>query len=162
MSFLLSSIVSGVIATTIMIAFLYLPRLWKGVYYDTVGALGAILFDTVDTRSSIIGGLLLYVGGMTFALFYGWYALMFLEGPFPAPPYVVFFGSPLETNLFYPLFGMVAGFCHGIFITLILTFVITDHHPLAHYRQVYPLILSFIIGHTVYGATVMFFQSQFL
>lgn len=162
MSFLLSSIISGIIATTIMIAFLYLPRLWKGVYYDTVGALGAILFDTVDTRSSIIGGLLLYIGGMTFALFYGWYALMFLEGPFPAPPYVVFFGSPLETNLFYPLFGMVAGFCHGIFITLILTFVITDHHPLAHYRQAYPLILSFIIGHTVYGATVMFFQSQFL
>lgn len=38
----------------------------------------------------------------------------------------------------------------------------TDHHPLTSYRQVYPLILSFIIGHTVYGMTVMFFQNQFL
>lgn len=162
MTLLLSSVVSGLIATGVMIVFLYLPVLWKGVYYDTLGALGAILLYKVDTRSRILGGILLLVGGILFAFFYGWYTLMFLGGPFPAPLYLIFPGSPLEINLFYPLFGLVAGFCHGIFITLILTFVITDHHPLKSYRQAYPLILSFIIGHTVYGMTVMFLQSQIL
>lgn len=162
MTLFLSSVVSGLIATGVMIVFLYLPVFWKGVYYDTLGALGSILLDKVDVRSRLVGTILLLVGGVLFAFFYGWYTLMFLEGPFPAPPYIIFPGSPAEVNLFYPLFGLVAGFCHGIFITLILTFVITDHHPLESYRQVYPLILSFIIGHTVYGMTVMFFQSQFL
>lgn len=162
MTLLLSSVVSGLIATGVMIGFLYLPLLWRGVHYDTLGALGSILLDDVDARSRLVGAFLLVIGGVVFAFFYGWYTLMFLDGPFPAPPYFVFPGSPLETNLFYPLFGLIAGFCHGIFITLILTFVITDHHPLQSYRQAYPLILSFIIGHTVYGMTVMFFQSQFL
>lgn len=162
MTLFLSSVVSGLIATGVMIIFLYLPVFWQGVHYDTLGALGSILLDRVDARSRLLGAILLLIGGVLFAVFYGWYTLMFLDGPFPAPPYIIFLGSPLEINLFYPLFGLVAGFCHGIFITLILTFVITDHHPLASYRQAYPLILSFIIGHTVYGTTVMFFQSQFL
>lgn len=162
MTLFFSSVASGLIATGVMIVCLYLPVFWQGVYYDTLGALGSIFLREVDARSRMLGAILLLVGGVVFAFFYGWYTLMFLEGPFPAPPYLIFPGAPLEINLFYPLFGLVAGFCHGIFITLILTFVITDHHPLANYRQAYPLILSFIIGHTVYGMTVMFFQSQFL
>lgn len=162
MTLFLSSVISGLVATGVMIIFLYLPVLWKGVYYDTIGSLGSIVLHKVDTRSRILGVILLLVGGVLFAFFYGWYALMFIQGPFPALPYIIFPGSPFEVNLFYPLFGLIAGFCHGIFITLILTFVITDHHPLENYRQAYPLILSFIIGHTVYGMTVMFLQSEFL
>lgn len=162
MTLFFSSLISGLIATGVMIGFLYLPVFWRGVHYDTLGALGSIFWLRVDARSRTLGAILLLVGGVLFAFFYGWYTLMFLGGPFPAPPYLVFPGAPLEINLFYPLFGLVAGFCHGIFITLILTFVVTDHHPLESYRQAYPLILSFIIGHTVYGMTVMFFQSQFL
>lgn len=162
MTLFLSSVVSGLVATGVMIVSLYLPVFWKGVYYDTLGSLGSIFLRRVDARSRLVGAILLLVGGVLFAFFYGLYTLMFLDGPFPAPPYLIFPGSPLEVNLFYPLFGLVAGFCHGIFITLILTFVITDHHPLESYRQAYPLILSFIIGHTVYGMTVMFLQSQLL
>ena len=162
MTLFLSSMTSGLIATGVMIVFLYLPVFWRGVHYDTLGAIGSILLNEVNTRSRMLGALLLLVGGVLVAFFYGWYTLMFLDGPFPAPPYIIFLGSPVEINLFYPLFGLVAGFCHGIFITLITTFVITDHHPVESYRQVYPLILSFIIGHTVYGVTVMLLQSQFL
>jgi hypothetical protein len=116
----------------------------------------------VDARSRLLGAILLLVGGVLFAFFYGFYTLMFLDGPFPAPLYLIASAPPVEINLFYSLFGLVAGFCHGSFITLILTFVITDHHPLESYRQAYPLIVSFMVGHTVYGMTVMFFQSQFL
>ena len=162
MTLFFSSVASGLIATGVMIVFLYLPVFWQGVHYDTLGALGSILLDKVDARARVLGAVLLLIGGVVFALFYGWYTLMFLEdGPFPAPAYIIL-NAPLEINLFYPLFGLVAGFCHGIFITLITAFVVTDHHPLESYRQAYPLILSFIIGHTVYGMTVMFFQSQFL
>ena len=155
-----SSVVSGLIATGVMILFLYLPRFWRGLHYDTLGALGSILLDRVDARTRLLGAALLLTGGVLFAFFYGWFALMFIDGPFLEPAYII--SGPLEVNLFYPLFGLVAGFCHGIFITLITTFVVTDHHPVESYRQVYPLILSFIIGHTVYGMTVMFLQSRFL
>ena len=98
-----------------------------------------------------MGAVLLLIGGVVFAFFYGWYAQMFIGGPFSALNYTIFSGL----NLFYPLFGLVAGFCQGIFITLITTFVMVDHHPVERYRQFYPLILSFIIGHSVYGMTVM-------
>ncbi len=161
MTLLLSSVVSGLIGTAVMIVFLYLPRIWQGLYYDTLGALGSMLLDEVDTRSRIVGTVLLLIGGVVFAFFYGWYALMFIGGPFAAPNYTIFSGS-LALNLFYPLFGLIAGFCQGIFITLITTFVIVDHHPVERYRQFYPLILSFIIGHSVYGVTVMTLQSVFL
>lgn len=162
MALFFSSVASGLIATGVMIVCLYLPIFWQGVHYDTLGALGSIFVRKVDARSRLLGAILLLVGGVLFAFFYGFYTLMFLDGPFPAPPYLIASAPPVEINLFYPLFGLVAGFCHGIFITLILTFVITDHHPLDSYRQAYPLILSFMVGHTVYGMTVMFFQSQFL
>jgi len=162
MTLFLSSVASGLIATGVMILFLYLPTLWGGLHYDTLGALGSIVTRRVDARARVLGAALLLLGGVAFALFYGFFVLMFLNGPFPAPAYVVFPGSPVEINLFYPLFGLVAGFCHGVFITLITTFVVTDFHPVESYRQVYPLILSFMVGHTVYGMTVMFFQSQLL
>lgn len=162
MDFFLASTVSGLVATGVMIGFLYLPIVWRGLYYDTLGALGGALLDRVNTGSRVLGAVLLLLGGVFFALFYGWYALMFISGPFPAPPYLLFAGTPAQINLFFPLFGLVAGFCHGIFISLITTFVVTDHHPVESYRQVYPLVLSFIIGHTVYGAVVMTLQSQLL
>ena len=160
MSLLLSSALSGLIGTGVMTLFLYLPRVWQGLYYDTLGALGSILLDEVGARSRIVGAVLLLVGGVVFAFFYGWYAQMFIGGPFLAPNYTVPGSSAV--NVFYPLFGLVAGFCQGIFITLITTFVIVDHHPVERYRQFYPLILSFIIGHSVYGMTVMTLQSLFL
>ncbi len=162
MTLVFSSVVSGLIATGVMMVFLYLPVIWGGLHYDTLGALGSTLTDRVDARTRLLGAALLLVGGVLFAFFYGWYTLMFLDGPFLAPSYTIFPYSPVAINLFFPLFGLVAGFCHGIFITLITTFVITDHHPVESYRQVYPLILSFIIGHTVYGMTVMSLQSWFL
>lgn len=162
MTLFFSSALSGLIGTGVMIVFLYLPRVWQGLYYDTLGALGSILLDKVDARSRIVGAVLLLIGGVVFAFFYGWYALMFIGGPFSALDYTLFPGSPSALNLFYPLFGLIAGFCQGIFITLITTFVIVDHHPVERYRQFYPLILSFIIGHSVYGMTVMTLQSRFL
>ena len=157
----LSSILSGLVATAIMILFLYLPLGWGGVYYDTLGAIGAVFFKKVDARSRLLGALLLMLGGILFAFFYGAFTLMFMYGSFAAPNYTIL-ESPTNINLFYPLLGIVGGLAQGMYITLITTFIITDFHPVESYRQAYPLILSFLIGHTVYGAVVMFFQQQLL
>lgn len=158
----LSSILSGLIATSVMIGFLYLPLLWRGVYYDTLGAIGSILTREVDSRSRLIGAALLMLGGVLFAFMYGWFTLMFMQGTFGAPHYQVFPTWPVNVDLFYVLLGMVGGFGQGMFLSLITTFIVTDFHPIESYRQAFPLILSFLIGHTVYGVVVMFTQSQLL
>jgi hypothetical protein len=142
--------------------FSYLPLSWGGVYYDTLGAIGAILLKRVDGQSRLLGAGLLMLGGLLFAFFYGAFVLMFMYGNFAAPSYSVFPGWPVQFNLFYPLLGLVAGLGQGIYLTLISTFIITDFHPIASYREAYPLILSFLIGHMVYGVVVMFFQHQLL
>lgn len=162
MALFLSSIASGLIGTTVMVIFLYLPTLWNGLYYDTLGGLGGIFTRTIDSRSRVIGALLLYTGGVLFAFFYGFFVLMLTTGPFSAPAYTLFPSSIAPINLFYPLVGLVGGLGHGLFVSLITTFIITDFHPLPGYRDAFALILSFIVGHVVYGVTVMFFQSQLL
>lgn len=153
----ISSILAGVIATMVMMAFLYLPRLWGGVYYDTFGAIGGVFLRPIDARSRLLGALILLAGGVLFAFFYGWLALMFLNGTFAAPRYLV--GN---FDFFFVLLGLVSGFGQGMYVTLITSFIVTDYHPLPAYRDAYPLILSFFVGHTVYGVVVMSLQSIFL
>ncbi len=158
-----SSIVSGFVATAVMIAFLYLPSFWGGVYYDTLGALGSMTLRRVDDRARVLGAVILFVGGVFFAAFYGAFVLMFMAGPFPPSNYVIFprvAGGGI--NLFYPLLGLVGGLGHGVYMSLISTFILTDFHPVKEYRNEFPLILSFLIGHMVFGLVVMFFQAQLL
>jgi hypothetical protein len=162
LALILSSVLSGLIATAAMVLFLYLPLSWGGLYYDTLGAIGAVFLKRVDGQSRLLGAGVLIVGGVLFAFFYGAFALMFKYGSFAAPSYAIFPAWPIEFNLFYPLLGLVGGLGQGIYVTLISTFIITDFHPVASYREAYPLILSFLIGHMVYGVIVMFFQHQLL
>ena len=158
----MSSILSGLAATTIMLVFLYLPLLWGGVFYDSLGAAGALVYGKVDGRSRLLGTLFLFIGGILFAFFYGWFVLLLTLGTFPAPEYVLFPTSTAPVNLFFPLFGLVMGLGQGIYLSLITTFIVTDFHPIPSYRNTFALILSYLIGHMVYGVTVMFFQAQVL
>ncbi len=159
---ILASVASGLIATAVMIVFLYLPLLWGGIYYDTLGALGAVFMRRVDERSRLLGAVVLFLGGIFFALFYGAFVLMFLTGPFPAPDYTIFRGLPVEINLFFPLLGLVGGLAQGVFMAMMTTFIVTDFHPLPEYRQPFNLILSYLVGHAIYGVVVTFFAHQFL
>lgn len=133
-----SSIVAGVMATTVMIVFLYLPAVWGGVYYDTLGAVGSITRGRVDDRARVLGAMLLFLGGILFAAFYGAFVLMFMKGPFPPSPYIIFPRLGTEVNLFYPLLGLVGGLGHGIYMSLISTFILTDFHPVETYRSEFP------------------------
>lgn len=163
-SLLLSSVLTGLLATAVMVVFLYLPLLWNGTYYDTLAAIGSIWTREANDRSRVLGGLVLFAGGIVFAVFYGAVALMFLQetGAFQGVEYIVFPNAPTTIDLFFPLLGLVGGFGQGIFVSLITSFIITDFHPLERFRDPFPLILSFLVGHTVYGVIVMFFQHQLL
>ena len=161
-SLVLSSVAAGLLATAVMLVFLYLPMFWRGVYYDTLGSIGAMFQTEVDARGRLAAALALGAGGVFFAFFYGAFALMFLIGPFPPPDYVIFPGLPTDINLFFLLLGLVVGFGQGIYVSMIGAFAISDFHPRESFRDLYPLTLSFLVGHTVYGVVVMFFQHQLL
>jgi hypothetical protein len=158
---LLSSIASGIIATVVMGAFLYLPVVWGGAAYDALGSLGAIFTGKLDSRSRFLGGVLMLVGGVVFALFYGWTILM-LRGPLEPPDYTILPGAPVPINLFFPLLGIVMGLAHGVFVSLLTAFVVADYQPGREHQEPFPVLLSFVAGHVAYGVVVMFFHSQFL
>lgn len=161
-SLLLSSVAAGLIATSVMVFFLYLPLVWRGNYYDVLGALGSAITRTVDNRSRFLGAIIYFGGGIFFAFFYGWAVWSLMSLNYPLPELIIFPGAPAEINLFYPLLGMVIGLGHGILIAFILTIVVIEHHPLEEYRSRFILVISQLISHVAYGATVMFFQHQFL
>lgn len=59
----------------------------------------------------------------------------------------------------YALFvGAGFGLFHGLVVSLGLTWIISDNHPLTEFRKATPLVfLSHFAGHVVFGATVGFF-----
>jgi hypothetical protein len=161
---LLSSVAAGLIATFVMIFFLYLPLLWRGNYFDVLGALGSFITKEVDGRSRLIGGIFYVLVGILFALFYGWIALLLLRAD-PSlnfPRWTIFPNAPTEINLLFPAFGFFIGLGHGVAASLLLTVVILEYHPLEQFHTRYILVISQLISHVVFGITVMFFQSQFL
>jgi hypothetical protein len=158
----LTSVLTGLLGTAVMIAVLHLPFLWGGQVYDTLGALGAMFTRRVDARSRMLGALFLALGGVGFAAAYGWVALMFVTGTFDGPGYVIFPDFPTTIDLFFPILGLVGGFGHGMFAALITTFVVTDFHPIERMRDPFALVRSFLVGHSVFGVVVMFFQQQLL
>lgn len=158
----LTSVLTGLLGTALMVAILQLPLVWGGKPYDTLGAIGAIFTKSVDARSRAIGALFLSAGGIAFAAVYGWVALMFVTGTFQGADYVILPDFPTHIDLFYPILGLVGGFGHGMFASLLTTFVVTDFHPIEEMRDPFGLVRSFLIGHTVFGVVVMFFQQQLL
>ena len=159
---LLSTLASGIIATSIMLFFLYQPQLWGGSYYDVRAALGSAFTGRDDDRSRFLGILIYYLGGLVFAFFYGWIVLAFMTGDFLLPDLRLYRGLPVEINLFYPLLGVMLGFIHGLLVGFLLTIVIVEHHPITAYRTRVVLIPANLLGHIAFGATVTFFHHQFL
>ena len=160
---LLSSFAAGLIATTLMVFFLYLPRLWQGATYDVMGALGSAMTGKENTQSRFMGMTTYFLVGILFALLYGWIVLALLDDP-PAvgPNWQAFPGAPVTIDLLFPALGALIGFVHGMVVAILVTVIVIEHHPIHRYRENVRLIPSQVLGHVVYGATVMFFQHQFL
>ncbi|MCA9837412.1 MAG: hypothetical protein KC422_10860 [Trueperaceae bacterium] len=163
MALLLSSIAAGLIATSVMLFFLYLPLLWRGAYYDVLGAIGSYFTKEIDARSRFLGLIFYALIGVVFSLLYGLLALITLNNLDQLTlPSLTLPGIGIEMNSAFLLFGFALGLGHGIIVGLIATIVFIEHHPLEHYRKRLILVISQLISHIVFGITVMFFQSQFL
>lgn len=162
LSLLLSSIAAGLIATLVMLAILYLPLLWNGPVFDVLGAIGSYLTSALDARARFVGALAYFALGLVFALLYGWLTLSIMQlEPGSLPRLSAFAAAPVRIELIYPFLGVAVGLGHGVVAALLLG-VLLEHHPLARFSSSYALVASFLLGHMVFGAVVMFFQHQFL
>ncbi|HEX7003497.1 MAG TPA: hypothetical protein VF168_04875 [Trueperaceae bacterium] len=160
---LLSSFAAGLIATAVMVFFLYLPRAWQGATYDVMGALGSAMTGRENGQSRFMGTTTYFLVGILIALLYGWIVLALLEDPpVMGPSWPVFPGAPVHIDLLFPLLGALIGFVHGLVVALLVAVIVIEHHPIVSYREKVRLIPSQVLGHVVYGATVMFFHHQFL
>ena len=158
---LLSSVAAGLIATSIMVFFLYLPLVWRGNYYDVLGALGSAITRRIDAQARFLGALIYFGGGIFVAIFYGWVVLALMRGGF-VPQLNILPGLPTDINLVYPFLGAAIGLGHGILVAFFVVIIVIEHHPLEEYRARFILVVSQLISHIVFGITVMFFHSQFL
>lgn len=53
------------------------------------------------------------------------------------------------------MMGLGAGVLHGIIVSLMLVWVVSDHHPLEEFKEADLLVgLTHFAGHVAYGATV--------
>jgi hypothetical protein len=152
---LLSSLVSGFIAITLTMLLLYLPVFWGGNYHDILTSLSGALFKRVGQGSRLAAAFFLFVAGIFTALFYAWFTLQFIEGVFPTPQVQTATNTLGSFSFFYLLIGAVAGFAQGMLVSLLTTFFVTNRHPLESYRESVPLVTSYLLGNTVYGAVVM-------
>jgi hypothetical protein len=158
----LSALTSGLVAVTLTLLLIYLPVFWHGCYYDILTSLGGALFRRVTQGSRLGSALVLFVTGILAALFYAWFTLQFLEGIFPTPSASLEAGSFGSFNLFYPLVGAILGLGQGVLVSLLTTFFVTKTHPLESYREGVPLVQTYLLGNTIYGAVVMLCHSLVL
>jgi hypothetical protein len=152
---LLSSLVSGLIAITVTLLFTYLPSFWHGSYYDILTSLGGGLFKSARQGSRLTTVLFLFVAGIVVAFFYALLTHMFLQGVFPTPSTDLEPGRFGSFSFFYPLVGAVLGLGQGVLVSLLTTLFVTNRNVLETYRESVPLVTSYLLGNTLYGAVIM-------
>lgn len=101
-------------------------------------ALGSLLTRSRD--NALLTGVIVYLlSAVVFGLIY---ALLMLRLQVTAWPHAFFAGAGF-------------GFFHGLVVSLGLTWVVSDNHPLTEFRKATPLVfLSHFAGHIVFGAVV--------
>jgi hypothetical protein len=161
LTLLFTSFASGIIATFVMLVFQYLPTVWGGDYYDALGAVGSLITKRVDPPTRYLGGAIYFAIGIIFALLYGEIAYIVLRsGALTGGSQIG--NLPLVMHWAFPMLGFAIGLGHGIFVALLATILVIEHHPLRQFHSRFILVISTLIGHVAFGVTVMFFQSKLL
>jgi hypothetical protein len=158
----LASIAAGMIATVAMVAVTYLPLAWGGVPCDVIGMLGSFLVGDEGRRGRYLGGVAFTAGGVLFAVLYGMLIAQFMAAGAVVPRLTLDVALPTRIDLFYPLTGVAMGFVHGGVVTLLMTIVVTEHHPLDRHRGGVDFVVPLMAGHLAFGATAGFFLHQLL
>ncbi len=159
---ILASVASGVIATAAMLAVTYLPLAWRGAPCDVLGMLGSSLTGREDARSRYLGTVLFTLGGVAFAFLYGLLIDTLMGAGAAMPSLLLATALPTSIDLAYPLVGVAMGVAHGGVIALLMTILVTEHHPIARFREGFSFVVPLVAGHLAFGATAGFFLHQLL
>ena len=138
LKYLLTSLVAGVLGGLAMEFVMWLisrAGLAKG---DMILALGSLLTKTRESAYRV--GLVVHVtAAMGFALVYT--LLMVTLG---------YTHMPMSLML-----GLGVGVMHGLLVSLMLVWVVADHHPLEEFKEADLLVgVSHMAGHVAYGAMI--------
>lgn len=158
----LASVAAGVIATAVMVAVAYLPLAWNGTPCDVIGLVGSFLTGDERARGRYLGGVTFVLGGIAFTLLYALLVAQLMAAGEAMPSLRLGLGTPTRIDLAYPLAGIAMGFAHGIVVTLLMTIVVTEHHPLERHRGGMSFVVPLMAGHLAFGATAAFFVHQLL
>jgi hypothetical protein len=131
----------GLLATTVMTAFLYFIH-WAGFANgDMVRAIGSAITKRYD-GSFWTGMAVHYVSGIVFAGIY---------------VYILSLVPPLADDQAIKMAGLGAllGFVHGLVVSLGLVVVVAEHHPMEQFRRAgFGVALVHLAAHVVYGGVV--------
>ena len=131
----------GLLATTVMTAFLYFIH-WAGFANgDMVRAIGGAITKRYD--GSLWTGLAVhYVTGIMFAFLY---------------VYILSHVPPLADSHAIKMAGLGAllGFVHGLVVSMGLVVVVAEHHPMEQFRRTgVGVAVLHLAAHVVYGGVV--------
>lgn len=137
-NFVITSLVAGVLGGIAMELVLWAIGHAGWARTDMIVALGSLLTKSRQ-RAWSVGLTVHVVSAIAFAMLYA--SLMRLLG-YNIMPYSL-------------MFGLAAGFAHGLVVSLGLGWVVATNHPLEEYQEAgFAVSLSHIIGHVAYGGVV--------
>jgi hypothetical protein len=136
MNFWLLLLVSGIVGTSVMTAFLLVPR-WLGwANVDVIRAGGALVVGGLNRGAFPVGLAIHAALGIVFAFLYAAF-LHYSALPFNA------------------LTGLLLGSIHGVVVMLLVSILIMEHHPVARYHERGPATgLAQLAAHMLYGLTI--------
>ncbi len=155
LSYIISSIVAGIVASLAMLASLNLSKIWGIKTLDVRMMLGSFVTKKLNNQAKILGFFIFLTVGIMFSFLYGLIVFLFVTGRFGGS-----FGMPQYywipgVNFFLLYLGLLGGFGHGTFMALIGGVLFYELHPLPDFRETLPYVVSALIGHAIFGFTVM-------
>ncbi len=138
LQFLIFTLLAGLIAAAAMDGAMCLISRTGFTNGTMTTALGSLFTRSMET-ANVVGWFIHGVSGVLFAMIY---TLLFMA-----------FG--LENGLACLAAGLGIGFLHGIVVSIMLVMVVSEHHPIEHFRNAGMQVgLAHLAGHLAYGAVV--------
>ena len=135
---IITIMLSGVLATTVMCIFLEMVTRAKLANADMVRAVGSVF--TGSYENSLKPGLVIQFGsGIIFSFIYFGTLSYFSTGPAAV-------GAVM---------GAVIGLFHGMVVGLGIVVAVAEHHPVARFREAgFMVAASHVFGHMIYGLII--------
>jgi hypothetical protein len=140
MSYLLTCVGIGVIATLVMTFFLWTVTYLKLCNVNMVKAIGS--WFTLKEETALLPGMIAHLSaGIVFCFVY-----VFAFSILP---------NPEDETFIYAILGAGMGFVHGIVVALALVVLVAEHHPLPKFQKAGMKVAAYhFMAHILYGLTI--------